>query len=269
MVTENAQTRWGWVAATCRGHCHDVDGSASQDQGAVFELTSRSGSRHLLLAVADGAGSAAYGGQGARIAVRVLISQAARYLFGGMTLNSLSDKVISNWINEIRTKIEKAASKRQSTTRSFATTLIGTLLSNDVCIVIQIGDGACVFQKSNEDKWQVPIWPMNGEYVNETYFVTDFPSPRLSIFRVDACVQRVALLTDGIQHLVLHERSQTAHMPFFESIFDPLRKIESPGRHRSLSRALANYLESDKVGKYSHDDKTLILAQRICQPTGD
>jgi hypothetical protein len=77
-------------------------------------------------------------------------------------------------------------------------------------------------------------------------------------------IDQIAVFSDGIERLALEFSSKTAHGPFFESMFAPMRDA-SPGRDRPLSRALQRFLDGPTVCDRTDDDKTLILAKRISE----
>jgi hypothetical protein len=83
----------------------------------------------------------------------------------------------------------------------------------------------------------------------------------LAFERWDEPIDEIGLFTDGLQRLLLHEATKTAHGPFFRAVFPPVRG-ESPGCSDRLSIALADLLASSRVNQRTDDDKTLILATR-------
>jgi hypothetical protein len=75
-------------------------------------------------------------------------------------------------------------------------------------------------------------------------------------------IDEIALLSDGIEPLVLHYASQTVHAPFFNRMFGPVRRSEVIGEDRALSQNLEGYLASPAILERTDDDKTLVLATR-------
>jgi hypothetical protein len=72
----------------------------------------------------------------------------------------------------------------------------------------------------------------------------------------------VALLSDGIEPLVLHYASRTVHAPFFDRMFGPVRRSVAVDEDLALSRELESYLFSPAIVERTDDDKTLVLATR-------
>ena len=66
--------------------------------------------------------------------------------------------------------------------------------------------------------------PPTRDYTNTTYFVTD--DEACDRFEFDAGRRRVdeiAVFSDGLEQLVLDLKARTAHDPFFNRMFPPLR----------------------------------------------
>ena len=95
-----------------------------------------------------------------------------------------------------------------------------------------------------------------------TNFATDTEAfEKLEYDLIDRHIEEIALLTDGLQSLVLHYETRTAHAPFFAPIFEWLRPA-SEDSLQQFSSSLISYLSSQKVNEHTDDDKTLILATR-------
>ena len=107
---------------------------------------------------------------------------------------------------------------------------------------------------------EVVFWPESGEYVNMTHFVTDPHFERHVEFECcDEPIEEAALLTDGLQRLVLDFALHRPHGPFFAPAFQTLRACGDP---RQLAAPLREFLGSSLVDERSDDDRTLILATR-------
>ncbi len=254
-------SRWTWASARATGTSHLRVGKGCDDFGACLEarLTDQS---VLILVVSDGAGSAVHSSIGSQIATRVFAECARRFVRGGGTLNSISEKVASEWLDDIRDRIGAAASQKAASPREFAATLVGCLVGTDAALFLHIGDGSAVYRLNNTSDWIVASWPAQGEYAATTYFVTDDPEPQIRLAYIEGHVQEVALFSDGIERLVLDFSNRTAFAPFFERMFSPL-KGQVWGRDRTLSRQLKEYLDSPAVCEKTDDDKTLLLAKRL------
>jgi hypothetical protein len=168
--------------------------------------------------------------------------------------------VASEWLDDIRDRIELASLRENVPRRNFAATLIGCVIQIDGVAVIHIGDGACVVRLRNEIDWRVASWPSQGEYASTTYFVTDDPEPRTSVNYLGGEVAEVALFSDGVERLALDFAKRTAYPRFFDTMFQAF-PVNGAGRDKELSLSLQAFLDSTKVTDRMDDDKTLIMAR--------
>ncbi|BBC81482.1 protein phosphatase 2C-like protein [Acetobacter orientalis] len=212
----------------------------------------------LFAVVADGAGSAKFGGQGASIVCRTFSSHARSALHADTELPD--NEAIFTWLDIARDYIQVAAKKRALTARDFATTLVLIMASPDAIVTAHIGDGAIVARDSDRAQWKVLSEPHHGEYASTTYFVTDDPQRALRINRYPNVFSAIAIFSDGIENLVLDSVTGAPSTAFFAPMAKPLDTSSSTGFDRVLSRSLATFLASERVNERTDDDKTLIVA---------
>lgn len=210
----------------------------------------------LSVFVADGAGSALRGGEGARLAIQTAAAFIADKLrqaeFG------LGDQFAVDLIMAVRANIYEHAEQAGLKARDFACTFLGLVSSYQGTIAFQVGDGGIVLDVGSG--LQVPIQPMQGEFANMTNFVTD--ENALDVLQTksyDARVSRAAVFSDGLQRLALNMATNTAHEPFFAKFFAVLA-ASKPEQDDQLQLALANFLNSAQVNERTDDDKSLALA---------
>jgi hypothetical protein len=214
----------------------------------------------LLIVVADGAGSAAFGGEGAAIVCRTIATSARILLASGPDIPA--DEVVWSWIDECRDRISVSAAKRDSSPRQFATTVVLVLATQAGLLTAHVGDGAAVGRHCGDRQWSVLSQPAHGEYASATFFVTDDPEPQLRISRHQPDYDAIAVFSDGIENLVLDYRTGEASPAFFDPMARPLDNSPIIGRDHGLSRNLAAFLDSNRVNELTDDDKTLVLAAR-------
>jgi serine/threonine protein phosphatase PrpC len=250
--------RWRFAAASVRGTSHEKAGTRLQDAKRCLEIAGDGAASSLALIVSDGAGSAAFGGEGASLVCRTL---AAAVRANIRQQGELPDEeTIHSWIDEVRDRIQVCAEKRSLTQRDFAATLVLVIATPKGILTAHIGDGAAVGRSRSLREWQVLSPPARGEYAATTFFVTDDPEPQLRITCHDADYDAIAVFTDGIEDLVIDRVSGKASPGFFEPMTRPVAASPSPGRNRELSDKLAAYLSSDRLNERTDDDKTLIIA---------
>lgn len=250
---------WRYVCASVPGVAHLADDLPCQDAGVAHWLQPPDADSTLLLAVADGAGSAAQSGIGAALACRTLLAEWTRRL--AQPASDWTPAVAEQALRQVQTALAQQAAALGLPIRALACTLLGAALTTDRALFLQIGDGAIVI--GTGDGYRPVFWPQGGEYPNETHFVTDpNAAARLECCLLTEPVREVALLTDGLQALALHYHSRQAHLPFFRPLFQRLHDYPASRDPAELMAALERFLASPAINQRTHDDKTLILAVR-------
>lgn len=250
---------WAWAAASRCGRSHALGGERRQDVQRV--QASRHGS--FLVAVAcDGAGSASRGGLGAALSARILTACAQAHF--ASTEQMPCDDQIADWFDIVRQTITEAAAKHDLSPSDFASTVVMALSDASCTITAHVGDGAIVARVAGLDdydplRWRALSWPDHGEYVSTTFFVTDLEL-RLRVASHSIAVDRLILMTDGLERLALDFADLIPYAPFLEGLCSPLVSALKGGCDRPLSRLLSQYLDTDMVNDRTDDDKTLILA---------
>ncbi|MGJ5201525.1 PP2C family serine/threonine-protein phosphatase [Bradyrhizobium sp. HKCCYLRH1030] len=251
---------WEWVSASAVGTSHLRINRGCDDSGACIFVRGEHESA-LIVVCSDGAGSAQRSSLGARIAVRAFCRNARSFLKGGGKIRDISRDIASDWLDDIRGRIEIVSQSFGIPRREFAATLIGCVIGKSGAKVLHVGDGAAVHRLVDAHEWDISSWPSHGEYASTTYFVTDDPEPTFNLSEISGPLAELAVFTDGIEHLVLNFATKRAFDPFFNQIFSGF-KPEGTGRNRNLSSHLSNYLRSPALCEKTDDDKTLLLARR-------
>lgn len=246
-----ASSRWRWAAASRVGTSHIRMGTRKQDAYSVSQIDSKT----LCAVVSDGAGTANYGGQGASLLCRNLVSRFRGWFESHDSLPD--DKVIYYWLDVIRDQLSDAAERRGVTRRQFAATLVMLVIHENRVLALQVGDSALVARKNG--LWEALCWPENGEFASTTYFVTDEPEVRLHTFYLDLEYDAFALFSDGIESIALEQATQRPFARFFDPMIKPVDQADGAGRLLGLSASLGSYLDSPALCERTDDDKTLIL----------
>jgi hypothetical protein len=249
---------WTWAVACRRGISHEKANVRLQDAFKCF--TAPTQSKPLVIVVSDGAGSAAFGGEGASLICRTLTVCTRQYFSSADALPT--DDLLEGWLKYIRDLIEIVASRRNLLPRDFAATLILLISSGLESVVLHIGDGCAVLKDEDTNTWIAPSWPYHGEYASTTAFVTDEPSPNACIVRHLKSISAVSVFSDGLERLALDLKARQPFAPFFDSIIAPVIGSALMGKDTDLSGKLDAFLGSDGVNSRSDDDKTLVLAVR-------
>jgi len=254
---------WRYVAASVVGTSHEKLGNICQDANDCQVRLLPNGEKVFVAAVADGAGSAVRGGEGAARACSVFLSLVSEHLSSGNSVEQISLETAQSWINVIQNALKTEAESASLDHREFACTLLGFVAGQSCTACLQVGDGVIVVADSEERVYGHVFWPDRGEYANTTHFVTEEQAvEHLQFAAVQRHIVEAALLTDGLQNLALNYQQHAAHEPFFKGLFAPLNAV-GEGRCDELSRSLTEFLSSQRVNEKTDDDKTLVLASRV------
>lgn len=252
---------WRFVGSSVRGTAHQRSGVPCQDAHEARIVGEGPDGPVLVLACADGAGTAELGQDGARIACARIVELAAERVAQGHGVRQMDDGMLRLWIDRAAETLALQAEAAGRRSRDYACTLLVALVDDYGAAFAQVGDGAIVV---GDGEGYAPVfWPQSGEYANTTFFITDPPERRPVCTAVRAPgPAEVALFTDGVQSLALRFADRTAHAPFF-ALFFPALRAQPPGEAQALRAELDAFLSSDPVNQRTDDDRTLVIATRL------
>jgi Protein phosphatase 2C len=266
---------WRVVAAKTEGTSHRRVGKGCEDH---FDSLLLSDYIHVL-AVADGAGSATRAAAGARVVVAASLEAARQTLAGGSQPDSEDgwNSLLHSILRAVRVALEAKTTSSLGLfpgevledletyplyvavpLRDFAATLLLSIISPAWIALLQVGDGMIVLETGRQEYW-CPIPPSDdGQYVNDTHFITDSNYQEFARYRSLPAVNvhGVALLTDGLQLLASNTATHDPHPPFFRPLF------AFASQSNASNEELEAFLDSDRVCQRTDDDKTLVLAVR-------
>ncbi len=244
---------WLTASGTQTGTQHQQQKLPCQDH-----LYHREHNGTLAAALADGAGSAARGGEGARLAartiVRSLLTQEPVSLDGTRAALTQAAEAARRSVQE------KALSSREEI-QEYHTTLLAVIHTGNILGTLQIGDGVIITASPGGDA-RMLHQPQQGRYPNETNFLTgkDFRS-RMKVSAQEAQdTDRVFMTSDGMQRLVLDYppgAEPIPHQEFFRRLFDWL---ESQKSHQDAGKEVLRLLQSPRVRDRTQDDTSILAA---------
>lgn len=212
----------------------------------------------LIVALADGAGSAAYADLGATVTCDALIRSVLVRL-NGSNVSEFTRGVITDVLNEARRALTLESARRGIPLRELACTVLVAVVDRDAAAFAQLGDGAFVIAR--EDRFEPVVWPQEGEYANTTNFLTDedfVDSVEIVFFKEP--ILEFAAFTDGLQRLALDYANRTGHAGFFRPLF---QRLKSAATVEELLPPFRQFLDSPRINDRTDDDKTLVLATRL------
>jgi hypothetical protein len=248
---------WQVINGRATGTSHTANGLPCQDREAYRVVDDANGGEVAIGVICDGAGSAKYSDAGAELVSDALRSMAAAFV-SQRGSSELTPDEMRGWVNEIRERVRNRAEAEGEDLREYACTLLYVIACDDATICGQIGDGAIVVQ--DEAKLKVAIWPDNGEYANQTFFVTQADShDRLHLAKFGPVTDFV-MFSDGLQRIALNEAEKSAHPGFFLPLVAKVRGSEVPD---ATKEQLIEFLSSERINAKTDDDKSIIVACRV------
>jgi serine/threonine protein phosphatase PrpC len=221
----------------------------------------------LLIALADGAGSAERADLGARCAV----DSALEALSSGLEEASNQDAAIledlmQNAFAAARCGLELLADEEQQDLRDFATTLTCAVVLPGRLAIGQIGDGAIVV-RDGSGSYLTATRAQRGEYANETYFLSQEEAlEHVEVQVIEGPIQALAAMSDGLTRLALKMPSYEPYVPFFQPLFAYIEGAPPAHLNGNAEQQMAAFLASERVSARTDDDKTLVLAIRLSKP---
>jgi hypothetical protein len=259
--------QWRVLGASVRGTSHEKIGRGCDDAHRYLQLENGT----LLIAVADGAGTASRSSEGASCAVQTACDRAAAMLAQHAEFEEQGqwEELLLIVLKSVRAELEACATRARvplaeaaqqgasadaPSLREFATTLLFLIASRHWLAAVQIGDGAIVVQHADGKLEALPTAD-SSEYLDETNFVTNghyLDAAHYFVLR-EPDIRHIALFSDGLSLLALNFPTNTPHAPFFAPLFTFAGGSGSEDD-------LVSFLRSERVCKRTDDDKTLVLA---------
>lgn len=255
--------QWLYASASVIGPSHYSSNTPCQD--ASHTSVSPDG-QWLAIAVCDGAGSAMRSKDGADLVAKSfanrLVSLSAQF----------SSRLPGAWVNDfviqqildVRSELRKLAGSDDL--NDFHSTLVACLLGPDGGFSIHIGDGALFGGSGSGTLKDGYIYldnnffiskPANGEYANETFFITE--GNWIKSLRITPLPQAdwVIVGSDGGCALCLDSGEQPK--PEFVA---PLISLLSKHSNSEWATLLQHTLADSKADLLTNDDKTLVICMR-------
>jgi hypothetical protein len=251
--------QWRVFCASAAGKHHLDERMPCQDAGHHLTVGGV-----LIGVVCDGAGSAAHGQQGADFLAHEIPMLVAQGIASGRLCTpaagdgpAAARAALLPVLGEARRRLADLAHARDHALRDFASTVVGCISARDGGCFFHIGDGFGICTSS--DGMSVLSPPENGEYADQTYFLTDESWEEhvrvTTIPRVDrGCL--IGLMTDGTSPFAVN-RARTG---FFGPFIDPVVGFLEQASPQEGALALQGLLDDEKTHAITADDKTLLLA---------
>lgn len=252
---------WRAIGQQVVGTAHIHGGKGCED-AVAYNIVPTVEGEVLICCTSDGAGSAHYAAQASQY-----VTQRTVEILSGYAQNTIlvRDVEVLMIVEELYEELKNKSQVLGCDINEFSCTFLGCYLQQQRAVFFQIGDGAIV--REGGDRMFTPVWwPHNGEYSNTTAFLVDDNTfPYLKITVLEESIREVAIFTDGLQNLVLNTEATSVHQPFFEDLFQWLRKAKTDRDVQILEQKLGGYLAGETINRRTDDDKTLFLATRYSE----
>lgn len=243
-------------AASAIGKSHIDGGIPCQDAFALNAID-----EVLIAAVCDGAGSAALSDVGSNLVASTLVSSIADQYRAGETMHRLDAEAFKSKIEQMvaaaRANLEALAQTENRPLGDYSATLVGAVTSAEQGYFFHIGDGLAIAQCAAPENGNIISLPENGEYANETYFITGSEwAEHLRITPIGSKINLLALMSDGAMPFVMSKGNADFYRPFIDPVANYLETVsETDG-----SKALEGTLSDVRTHQITSDDKALLIA---------
>jgi hypothetical protein len=254
---------WITAASSVRGKGHEQTGTPCQDASLV--LASADG-EWVALVASDGAGSAEYAEVGSSTVTKHFADALIRLAPALANRNPgewIIDAVLASII-DIRDELRTAA--RSDSLKAYHCTLVACLIGPTGGFSIHIGDGS-IFGGIAENETSTTIdlsrrifisAPQNGEYANETVFITEREWIKNLRIQPIPKLDWVMLGTDGGMALAMNNDT----VPKTGFVAPVLSEVIRSANLGSSSDTLRDILSDKQADRLTNDDKTLVIAIR-------
>ena len=209
------------ILAACitrQGASHSKTGRPNEDS-ACFEVLP--GSRGIVAAVSDGAGSARRAKEGSRLAATYAVKRALQAI-----LEEEADLAfaVATGLMAAREGIKRRAEIVKADMADYHCTLILAAWVDYQIAAVQVGDGAAIVESNGVCKMLTV--PQRGEYVNETFFITEDHFHQTMFKRETSGITALALFTDGLQKEAVDFQNRKANGDFIPQAISVLRDTQ-------------------------------------------
>lgn len=250
-MTMNA---WGGASATTVGQSHVSRGRGSDDA-----IVSANRGKWTAIVACDGAGSSSRSREGADFVSSAFANQLLEIA------SEIEHAGPGPWLNDalilgiLDVRKNLASIVGSYDLSDLHCTLVAVLVSDAGGVSVHIGDGAVFIGSSDSEQNQQVIVhsePENGEYSNETFFVTETTWLKsLRIKPLGAC-DWVVVTTDGAASLLLN---RSIKYDVFAELF---LSLATENNLFDIAGVLEDLIKGEYARGCSSDDKTIGLAFR-------
>ena len=220
----------------------------------------------LVAAIADGAGSARHSHVGAKAFVDTVVNDLCALPSMSEFQTDVLAKKLAESVNATKEQLVRHGGKLAEDEDTvdiadFHATLLVVVTNGSNGAFFHVGDGAaCGYTRGGNDTNLTMTRPHNGEYANETYFVTQ--DNWEENFRVTPFVEShdsILLMSDGVTPMGM---LQNCTAPAFEKFVNPIVGYIEKNDNEVAHAAVTATLSREEIRSITGDDKTFLWAIR-------
>lgn len=240
------------VAATVVGQSHLARGAGCED---AFSIVKSEDGRWTSAVLCDGCGSSKHAAEGARVTAHFLCQELVK-IGPRIDADGPGEWVVDKVVTGIASLREAMRGAYGSDLREYSATVVAALVSDRGGFMLHVGDGI-VSAFSGTDDGQLKLSsqsnPKNGEYANETFYLTEPGWIRNVYITPIASNPAVVLLcTDGAQDVIYDGNSPVTQKA--TEFLNICLANPSEGPH-----ILEKFLLSPIAARRNNDDKGCII----------
>lgn len=234
-------SNWQIVSASVSGsHAEDALSDDALDIRTLADGT-------ILIAVADGASSAAYSRQGAAWAVQSSLDW--------LQSQELTPEALPNTLGGALHCAHRFIADKGGNIEDYGCTLLLAVITPACAAFSQVGDGFII--GDTDGMLRLLTQPFKGPYVNYTKFITDggYDEAASTALVDTAQLRALMLMTDGLERVLVRQLTNM----IFETPCRQLLDFAGNADVDDHNSELAAWLSGGTVCSHNDDDKTLVL----------
>ena len=248
---------WNSIQCAVRGRSHVKSEIPCQDKTYYMNNNDIE-----VVALADGAGSASLSHFGAEYATQKvceLLSQQFEIYYGEEDGIAVKRAIIGKMLEGL----EKMSDDMKCEIKELASTLLAVAVHDGKYIILHIGDGVIGYVK--DDKLKIASYPVNGEFVNTTVFLTSenvLYNMKLMKGKLNG-ITGFVLMSDGTE-TSFYNKQERSLVPVLKKIMDLLPIVDSQSLQNEIERSFETVVKQNTM-----DDCSLnILVEENCMFQG-
>ncbi len=256
---------WKVIHSSVIGKSHVREEKPCQDYANYYTDGQR-----LIGVVADGASSAKYSDEGAKIAVNSTIQHIKQRFKTSNIQCPIKDQYTANQffidiLQFVKIQLEKKAKIHKYSIKELACTLLVFITHRNWLTAMQIGDGLIVIREKNRVNYQLIFKPDKGEYANQTTFLTSSnATDDMQVYFNFMHLDFICATTDWCENIAVTKLQKWQPLTdFFKPLEDCIRNQEQ----KTSQAEIDDLLNSARVNQETDDDKTLLLCSQYQHKT--